>query len=114
MAADGLPSDHARPDHASGTRLHIPEDRRNDPAQRRDRTAHRVHGNVSITIPLLNPNKDATCTCNLRIAFFSEQMLNNRAAQMAIAMLATIPMVIIFLACQKFFIKGATAGAVKG
>lgn len=51
---------------------------------------------------------------HLQIAFFSEQMLNNRAAQMAIAMLATIPMVIIFLACQKFFIKGATAGAVKG
>lgn len=53
-------------------------------------------------------------TLPVGIAFFSEQMLNNRAAQMAIAMLATIPMVIIFLACQKFFIKGATAGAVKG
>lgn len=53
-------------------------------------------------------------TLPIGIAFFSEQMLNNRSAQLAIALLATIPLVIIFLVGQKFFIKGVTAGAVKG
>lgn len=53
-------------------------------------------------------------TLPIGVAFFAEQMLNNRAAQLAVALLATIPLVIIFLVCQKFFIRGATAGAVKG
>ena len=45
VAADGLPSDHARPNHAAGAGLHVPEDRRDDSSQRGDRTAHRVLGN---------------------------------------------------------------------
>lgn len=53
-------------------------------------------------------------TLPIGLAFFGEKMLNNKAAQMALALLATLPLVVLFIVCQKFFIKGATVGAVKG
>ena len=53
-------------------------------------------------------------TLPIGLAFFGEKMFNNSAAQMALALLATVPLVILFVVCQKFFIKGATVGAVKG
>jgi len=59
-------------------------------------------------------SKKSLRTLPVGMSFFSEQMLNNRAAQLAIAAISTVPMIAIFLICQKFFIKGATAGAVKG
>ena len=45
---------------------------------------------------------------------FSQRQLNNRAMQLAIALCATVPLIALFVAGQKFFIKGATVGAIKG
>ena len=59
-------------------------------------------------------SKKSLRTLPVGMSFFAEQMLNNRAVQLAVAAIATLPMIILFLICQKFFIKGATAGAVKG
>lgn len=53
-------------------------------------------------------------TLPLGLSYFAQLQSNNKAAQLAMALIATIPMIILFIACQKFFIKGATAGAVKG
>ena len=53
-------------------------------------------------------------TLPIGMSMFAERTFNNVALQLAMAFLATIPLVILFLACQKMFIKGATVGAVKG
>lgn len=53
-------------------------------------------------------------TLPIGIALYAETMRNNKAAQLAVALFATVPVVILFLFCQKFFIKGATEGGVKG
>lgn len=51
-------------------------------------------------------------TLPIGIAFYSGRA--GKGEQMALAMLATLPLIVLFIACQKFFIKGVTAGAVKG
>jgi len=53
-------------------------------------------------------------TLPIGIALYAETMRNNKAAQLAVALFATVPVVVLFLFCQKFFIKGATEGGVKG
>lgn len=53
-------------------------------------------------------------TLPIGMSYFAQLQNNNKAAQLAMALLATIPLAILFVLCQKFFIKGATAGAVKG
>ncbi len=53
-------------------------------------------------------------TLPIGVTLFSQLNASNKALQLAIALLATIPLAILFIALQKFFIKGATAGAVKG
>ncbi len=53
-------------------------------------------------------------TLPIGISLFSQTQMSNKGAQMAIAAMAALPLIILFVFCQKFFIKGATAGAVKG
>lgn len=53
-------------------------------------------------------------TLPVGMSYFAQLQNNNKAAQLAMALLATIPLAILFILCQKFFIKGATVGAVKG
>ena len=53
-------------------------------------------------------------TLLIGVAMFAQAQLNNKAVQLALALCATVPLAILFVACQKFFIKGATSGAVKG
>lgn len=53
-------------------------------------------------------------TLSIGISMYAQTMLGNKAAQLAVALLATIPVIILFLVFQKFFVKGATEGAVKG
>ncbi len=53
-------------------------------------------------------------TLPIGVAMFAQAQLNNKAVQLALALCATVPLAILFVACQKFFIKGATSGAVKG
>lgn len=56
----------------------------------------------------------ALYTMPVGVAVYSGLKTHNVAAQLGAALLSTIPLVIIFFCCQKLFIKGATAGAVKG
>ena len=53
-------------------------------------------------------------TTPIGIALFSQGQITNTGYQLMAAMIATLPMLLIFLACQKFFIKGITIGGVKG
>ena len=53
-------------------------------------------------------------TLPIGVTLFSQLNASNKALQLAVALVATVPLAILFIACQKFFIKGATAGAVKG
>lgn len=53
-------------------------------------------------------------TLPIGVTLFAQTQLGNKAVQLATALIATIPLVILFLVFQKFFIKGNTEGAVKG
>lgn len=53
-------------------------------------------------------------TLPVGLSYFTELQVNNKGAQLAMALIATVPLTILFLLLQKFFIKGSTAGAVKG
>ena len=53
-------------------------------------------------------------TLPIGVTLFAQTQLGNKAVQLATALIATIPLVILFLIFQKFFIKGNTEGAVKG
>lgn len=53
-------------------------------------------------------------TIPVGIAMFSQAQTANKAAQLTSGLIATIPLIVIFILFQKFFIKGSTAGAVKG
>ena len=53
-------------------------------------------------------------TLPIGMSYFAQLQNNNKAAQLAMALIATVPLTVLFVLCQKFFIKGATAGAVKG
>ena len=53
-------------------------------------------------------------TMPVGVAVFTSLNTGNVALQLASALVSAMPLVIIFFCCQKLFIKGATAGAVKG
>lgn len=53
-------------------------------------------------------------TLPIGLSYFTQLQVNNRGAQLAMSFIATIPLILLFIACQNFFIKGATSGAVKG
>lgn len=53
-------------------------------------------------------------TIPIGIATYAQKSFNDTGSQMFAATVATIPMIAIFLACQRFFIKGITMGGVKG
>lgn len=53
-------------------------------------------------------------TLPVGLSYFTQLQSSNKGAQLAMALVATIPLGLLFLLCQKFFIKDATAGALKG
>ena len=53
-------------------------------------------------------------TLPIGISMYAQTMPGNKPAQLAVALFATVPVAVLFLLCQKFFIKGATEGSVKG
>lgn len=53
-------------------------------------------------------------TVPVGISMFAQQFNQNFGYQLVAACFATVPVLIIFLLCQKFFIKGITMGGVKG
>ena len=52
-------------------------------------------------------------TLPIGIAMFSEAQTTNKGAQLAVGLISTIPLIIMFILFQRFFIKGATDGAIK-
>lgn len=63
---------------------------------------------------LIMISKKALKTLPIGISLFAQTQLYNKAGQLGIAFLAAIPLVALFVFFQRFFIKGATVGAVKG
>jgi len=48
------------------------------------------------------------------IATFSQGQITNVGRQLMAAAIATVPMLVVFLLCQKSFVRGITLGGVKG
>ena len=61
---------------------------------------------------LINVNDKKTLTVGIAESFLGE-FSHNYAGMMALAVVAALPIVIIFIVFQKFLISGMTAGAVK-
>lgn len=59
-------------------------------------------------------SKKSLKTLPVGVTLFAQAQQGNMAVQLAVAFVATIPLVVLFLVFQKFFIKGSTDGAVKG
>lgn len=59
-------------------------------------------------------SKKSLKTLPIGVTLFAQTQQGNKAVQLAVAFVATIPLVVLFLTFQKFFIKGSTEGAVKG
>ena len=53
-------------------------------------------------------------TVPIGIATFSQGQISNVGRQLMAAAIATLPMLIVFLLCQKAFVRGITLGGVKG
>ena len=68
----------------------------------------------SYMIPLVFVNKQATYTIPIFIKSLSSAYRTDYGAQLTGLTLATIPLLILFIIGSKSFIKGLTAGAVKG
>ena len=61
---------------------------------------------------LINVNDKKTLTVGIAESFLGE-FSHNYAGMMALAVIAALPIVVIFIAFQRFLISGMTAGAVK-
>jgi multiple sugar transport system permease protein len=64
--------------------------------------------------PLLVTSTDAHRTLPVGIALLARRNTINWGDTMAGTVLASFPMIIVFLVLQRRFIEGLTAGAVKG
>lgn len=64
--------------------------------------------------PFLVTNTNSMRTLQVGLASFRFENLQDYGAMMAGAVISAIPMIIVFLALQKYFLKGITIGAVKG
>lgn len=53
-------------------------------------------------------------TVPIGVATFSQGQISNTGRQLMAAAVATLPMLALFLACQKAFVRGITLGGVKG
>lgn len=53
-------------------------------------------------------------TLPIGIAMFAQSASTQKGYQLAAACIAAAPLIILFIFLQKFFIKGATSGAIKG
>ena len=53
-------------------------------------------------------------TVPIGIAMFAQQHITNIGRQLMAATISTIPLIILFVACQRFFVRGITLGSVKG
>lgn len=64
--------------------------------------------------PFLYINTDTKQMLSVGIQMFADGMVIDYGAQMAASTFVLLPILIIFFFCQKYFVEGVTAGAVKG
>jgi len=64
--------------------------------------------------PLLFISKESLKTMTIKIYTFTGQYVNNWPVLSAAMVLCSLPMILLYLARQKDFIKGVASGAVKG
>ncbi|MCI1859191.1 MAG: carbohydrate ABC transporter permease [Sporolactobacillus sp.] len=64
--------------------------------------------------PLLITNTDSMRTLQVGLATFRYQYTQDYGAMMAGAACSAVPMIILFLSLQKYFLRGITIGAIKG
>lgn len=64
--------------------------------------------------PMMYISKESLKTIPLGISDFVTQYAISYGPQLAGCLIATVPVVIIFLAAQKYFVEGIAAGGVKG
>ena len=63
--------------------------------------------------PLIAVTDDAMKTLPVGLTSFSTQFSTDYGAQMAGALLSMLPMMVVFMALQRYFVRGLTAGALK-
>lgn len=63
--------------------------------------------------PLIAVTDDTMKTLPVGLTSFSTQFSTDYGAQMAGALLSMLPMMIVFMALQRYFVRGLTAGALK-
>jgi len=63
--------------------------------------------------PMLVATDDSMKTLPVGLASLVGQFNTDYGAQMAGALLSVLPVIVIFLSLQRYFIQGLTAGAVK-
>ena len=68
----------------------------------------------SYLVPLVFVNDNSTMTIPIYIKSLGNAYMTDYAAQITGLTIATIPLLLLFIAGSKNFIKGLTAGAVKG
>lgn len=68
----------------------------------------------SYLIPLVIVNKAHNYTIPLALSILTSMQENHLASQIMAVTIGTIPMLILFAAGSKYFIRGLSAGAVKG
>lgn len=64
--------------------------------------------------PFLITNTNSMRTLQVGLTSFRFEHLQDYGAMMAGAVFSAVPMIIVFLALQKYFLRGITIGAVKG
>lgn len=64
--------------------------------------------------PYLYINSDIKQMLSVGIRKFADGMVADYGAQMAASTIVLLPIIIVFFFCQKYFVEGVTAGAVKG
>ncbi|GIP31139.1 carbohydrate ABC transporter permease [Paenibacillus sp. J2TS4] len=64
--------------------------------------------------PFLITNTNSMRTLQVGLTSFRFEYLQDYGAMMAGAVFSAVPMIIVFLALQKYFLRGITIGAIKG
>jgi ABC-type glycerol-3-phosphate transport system permease component len=64
--------------------------------------------------PLLILSREETYTLPVRIAQLSGALIRSTNTLAAASVIAIVPVIVFFLIFQRWFIQGATLGAVKG
>ncbi|MDP3178370.1 MAG: carbohydrate ABC transporter permease [Spirochaetaceae bacterium] len=75
--------------------------------------------NIAMTVTLISDMKKTTLPVILRSLLFEMSATSGQAyvfanAKMAAVVIAALPLVILYLCAQRFFVSGALAGSVKG